>query len=186
MTLGTLKSALPPALLLAALVALGVAGWRLHELRQERAVIQALAENHDVQPADDASGAVLFARAHYLLIRNRIDEAQGFSGRIAERGGPELAARFHYDVGNARVRRALAAMDASKIDQAIPEVRLAKDAYREALHADAELWDARYNLDVAMRLVRDFPELESGEEEEVKAQPKKLWTDLPGLPRGLP
>ncbi|MFD1702449.1 hypothetical protein ACFSCV_05455 [Methylopila henanensis] len=185
MRLGALRSLLPPALALAALVALGYAGWRLYEQRQERAYIQALAANRDVQPADDATAAALFARAHYLLARDRIDEAQGLVGRITERGSPAVVARFHYDVGNARTRRAIAAIEATKIDVAIPEVRLAKESYREALRADPELWDARFNLDVVMRLVRDFPEVERGEEE-TKAQPKKLWTDLPGLPRGLP
>jgi mxaK protein len=185
MRLGALKSLVPPLLVAAAAAWLGHAGWTLHAERAEREIARALAANRDVTPPDGASGELLFARAHFLLVRDRIDEAQALSARIVERGGPELAGRFHYNVGNARSRRAIGAIEASQIDRAIPEVRLAKEAYRSALRADPALWDARYNLDVAMRLVRDFPELEAGDEE-AQAQPKKLWTDLPGRPRGLP
>jgi mxaK protein len=176
---------LPPLLLLAALVLLGASALRLYGERSERALARALATNHDIRPPDDASSELVFARAHFLLVRDRIDEAQSLVGQIVERGGPDVAARFHYDVGNARARRAIGAIEASQIDKAIPEVRLAKEAYRAALRADPTLWDARYNLDVVMRLVRDFPEIEAAEDE-TKAQPKKLWTDLPGRPRGLP
>lgn len=185
MALGRIRSLLAPVLLALALAWLGTSLWTLYGEASEHAVFDQLAARRDVQPPEDASGRLLFARAHYLLARDRIDEAQGLSGRIAERGGAELVAKYHYDLGNARARRALGAVEASQIDKAIPEVRLAKDAYRAALRADPGLWDARYNLDVVMRLVRDFPEIERGEEE-TKAQPKKLWTDLPGRPRGLP
>lgn len=174
-----------PLGLVAALVWTLVAGWTLYERFGERRTIADLMRGRDVKPAGGASAAVLFARGHYLLARDLIDEGQGLARPIAEGGDPALSARFLYDLGNARMRRAIAALEASKIDPAIPEVRLAKEAYRAALLADPELWDARYNLDVAMRLVRDFPELER-QGEETKAPPKKLWTELPGLPRGLP
>ncbi|MFC7054125.1 hypothetical protein ACFQI3_15635 [Hansschlegelia quercus] len=185
MSLGRIRAVLPPLLLLATTLWLAQSAWTLQGKRSERAVAQALASNHDVRPPDDASGELVFARAHFLLVRDSLDEAQSLAGQIVERGEPEVAARFHYDVGNARARRAVGAIEASQIDKAIPEVRLAKEAYRAALRADPTLWDARYNLDVVMRLVRDFPEIETAEEE-TKAQPKKLWTDLPGRPRGLP
>jgi mxaK protein len=177
---------LAPALALAAAAAwLGSALWTLRVERAERTVFLALASNKDVALPDEAGAELSFARAHFLLVRDRVDEAQSLVGRIVGRGDPNVAARFHYDVGNARARRAVGAIEASQIDKAIPEVRLAKDAFRAALRADPGFWDARYNLDVVMRLVRDFPEFEGGEEE-AKAQPKKLWTDLPGRPRGLP
>lgn len=185
MRLGALWSLGAGLALFAALVWLGASLWTLKGERAERAVFVALASAKDVPVPDEASGELVFARANFLLARDRIDEAQALVGRIAAQGDPGIAARFHYDVGNARARRAVGAVEASQIDKAIPEVRLAKEAFRSALRADPSLWDARYNLDVVMRLVRDFPEFEGGEEES-KVQPKKLWTDLPGRPRGLP
>jgi mxaK protein len=174
-----------PVAIVAALLWTAVAGWSLYQRQDERRIVAELARGRNVTPPEGASAQALFARGHFMLTRDLIDEGQGFARLIADEGDPALAARFLYDLGNARLRRAIASLEASKIDPAIPEVRLAKEAYKSALAADPELWDARYNLDVAMRLVRDFPELER-EGEETKAQPKKLWTDLPGLPRGLP
>lgn len=174
-----------PLAIVAAAAWTGYAGWELYKRQDERRIVAELARGRDVRPPEGAGAQVLFARGHFLLARDLIDEGQGFARLIADAGDTQLAARFLYDLGNARLRRAVAALEASKIDPAIPEVRLAKEAYKSALAADPELWDARYNLDVAMRLVRDFPELER-DGEETKAPPKKLWTDLPGLPRGLP
>ncbi|HEY0293508.1 MAG TPA: hypothetical protein VGC51_14435 [Hansschlegelia sp.] len=184
-TLAALRAAAVPVALLAAIVFAAVSAWKLYNSLQERRFVVALLQNHDVKPANDAGPAALFARGYYLLIRDLIDEGQGYAQPLSEKGDVRAAAAFYYDLGNARLRRAIAHVEASKIDAAIPEVRLAKEAYRTALTADPGLWDARYNLDVAMRLVRDFPELER-DEEEAKGKPKKLWTDLPGLPRGLP
>jgi mxaK protein len=183
--LGAFRSIIPALALVAAIAWLCSALWTLQGERAEREVFVALASNKDVAAPDGASAELVFARAHFLLARDRIDEAQSLVGRIVAHGDPKVIARFHYDVGNARARRALGAVEASQIDKAIPEVRLAKDAFRSSLRADPQFWDARYNLDVVMRLVRDFPEFEAAEEE-AKAQPKKLWTDLPGRPRGLP
>lgn len=185
MRFGAFRSIAPAVALFLALAWLASTLWTLKGERDERDVYNALASNNDVAPPENASAELLFARAHFLLVRDRIDEAQSLVGRIAAHGDPTVTARFHYDIGNARARRAVGAVESSQINKAIPEVRLAKDAFRASLRADPTFWDARYNLDVVMRLVRDFPEFE-GAEEESKAQPKKLWTDLPGRPRGLP
>ena len=66
-------------------------------------------------------------------------------------------------------------------------MRIAKALYRKVLTLEPEAFDAKVNLDVASRLVRDFPDNpdeEGGDPEQ--PQPKNLWADLPALPRGLP
>ena len=65
-------------------------------------------------------------------------------------------------------------------------VMLAKAEYRNALRIDPQNWNAKYNLDVAMRLVRDLPQAVGEDEEKPLETPEKLWTDLPGVPKGLP
>ena len=45
---------------------------------------------------------------------------------------------------------------------------------------------AKYNLDVASRLVRDYPEFDRKTGDELRAEPKAIWTDIPGQPRGGP
>ena len=66
-----------------------------------------------------------------------------------------------------------------------PYVVLARQEYRRALTLVPESWDAKFNLDVASRLVRDFPAFERTIGDEVKTK-KRLWTDVPGKPEGLP
>lgn len=168
------------------LVALGIVGTRLGLRAAENETIRRLASGIDEQVAETADPRVLFARAYFLLVRDRLDEAQPLVDRIAERGKRDLAVAALYDLANARLHLALDLLGQSRIDPAVPQVRLAKTAYRRALVLDPEFWDAKYNLDVAMRLVRDFPQIEVEPEEPPPGAQKRPWTDLPGLPKGLP
>lgn len=154
--------------------------------RASNAKIEALIAGQDVlvDPAF-ASSEVTMARLRYLLFRDRLEEAQGLIDNAAPHMRPEVRADAIYNMANARLRIALAEIQKRQLDQAIPLVRLAKDDYRAALQARPENWDFKYNLDVAMRLVRDFPQPDLSEEEG-DPDNKRVWTDLPGVPRGLP
>ncbi|ANB17089.1 hypothetical protein [Dokdonella koreensis] len=184
-----LRALLPGALWTAFAVALGVtvagAAMLLRRSADNR-TIAALAEGRDVAVADDATEAVLFARAHYLLARDRFDEARTLTERIVLGRSRGFAFAVLYDKGNAHLRRALLIVDAHRYDETIAEVNLAKEHYLRALRIDPGDWNAKVNLDIAMRLVRDFPDGEAEGDEEPPAQPDRLWTDLPGLPRGGP
>ena len=91
---------------------------------------------------------------------------------------------FGLDV--ARLRAAIRQIEHGHFDKAIPLVALAKAEYRSALRLQPAYWDAKHNLDAAMRLVRDLPRAEGEEGTEPEQTPAKLWTDLPGVPKGLP
>ncbi|MFG1297575.1 tetratricopeptide repeat protein [Xanthobacter variabilis] len=179
-------TALLAIVVLGALASLIVQGVRLAALARDNATIAALAAGRDLPVGVDASARVLFARAHFLLVRDRLDEAHPLVELLARKGDPAQAAAGWYDLGNARLTRALSHLERTQIDPAVPQVRLAKAAYRAALTIDPQFWDAKYNLDVALRLVRDFPEVERDVKEEPQEAPKRVWTDLPGLPKGLP
>jgi mxaK protein len=133
-----------------------------------------------------APDALLLARVRFLLDRGRIDEAQAIADISAPRTMPAARAALLYNLANARLRLAVEAIEKGALDAAIAHVNLAKKAYRETLRLDPGAWDAKYNLDVAMRLVRDLPQGEETDEEEAPDQPVQLWTDLPGVPKGLP
>lgn len=170
----------------AALAGLIVTGVQLALRAGENRTIAALAAGRDVPVAETAPPRLLFARAHFLMVRDRFDEAQLLVDRIARADDGPIAAAALYDLANARLARAIAHLEQSQIDPAIPLVRLAKAGYRAALMRAPDLWDAKYNLDIAMRLIRDFPQIEREPPDEAQETPKRLWTDLPGLPRGLP
>nr|WP_245404792.1 hypothetical protein [Ancylobacter gelatini] len=161
-------------------------GARLHAERADNATIAALAAGQEVAVSPDAAPEVLFARLHFFTYRDRLDEAQPLLNRLAVDGNRPLAVASLYDMANARLRLAIDHLGTNDIDPAIPLVRLAKDGYRRALTLDPGFWDAKYNLDIAMRLVRDFPQIDVDGEEIPPEAAKRLWTDLPGLPQGLP
>lgn len=173
-------------MVLGALVLLAAFGLRLAAHAADNRTITALAAGRDVPVALGAAPRVLLARAHFLMIRDRLDEAQPLVDLLAGRGEPALAVAGLYDLGNARLARAIAHLERMEIDPAVPQVRLAKAAYRAALARDPGLWNAKYNLDVALRLVRDFPEVDREPKDEPQQAPRRVWTDLPGLPKGLP
>jgi mxaK protein len=128
----------------------------------------------------------MVARAAFLLARDRRDEAQALLDASSSIKDTNLRARLIYNHANALIRDAIAAVERADHDKAIPLTRLAKDEYRLALRLDPEAWDTKYNYDVAMRIVRDFPGYDQEGEDLPPDAPKRLWTDLPGVPKGLP
>lgn len=155
--------------------------------RSDNATVAALAAGEDIGiDPSRADEMVVLARLHYLLSRDRIDEAQSLLDQAAPYMGREARADALYNMANARLRVAFSEIEKRDLDRAVPLVRLAKDDYRRALAVRPENWDYKFNLDVAMRLVRDFPEQGSSADEETEEGAKRVWTDLPGIPRGLP
>lgn len=180
------RSTLLLAALATALVGAAYFTIRLAMAAADNRTIAALGAGRDASVAKGASDEVVFARIQFLLRRDAIDEAQGLVDTLDMAGPPQLRAKARYDLANARLRLAFDGLEAGKFNEAEPLVNLARADYRRAISLDADLWDARYNLDVAMRLIRDFPGFDRERGDDAPAKPGKLWTDLPGKPRGLP
>jgi mxaK protein len=173
--------------LVVSVAVLAALSWRIYEIRRDNAFIAALMAGDDI-PVDARSAApeVVLARSAFLLERDRREEAQALLDAASALADPKQRARLLYNHANARIRTAISAVERGDRDTAIPLTRLAKDEYRMALRLDPPAWDIKYNFDVAMRMVRDFPGYETEGEEAPPDAPKKLWTDLPGVPKGLP
>lgn len=147
--------------------------------------IAALRADHDVIVNSSASSEVLFARASFLLFHQRIDEAQDLAEVLARRGDQKAFSSLLFNLGNARLRQAFELIAGGDLDRAPPFVNLAKSNYRHVLELEPDNWSAKYNLDVAMRLVRDYPFGQENEGDTLPAS-KQLWPDMPGVPEGLP
>jgi mxaK protein len=184
---GGVKAALLWFALLASLAVFTGAGLQFfYEYRTNAAIDRLRAGSEVAVDAASAPPALLDARAAFFLKRNRIEEAQPFLDQAAVRADGSTRVRMLYNMANARMRAAIAAIGKGDYDKAIPLVTLSKSEYRNALRLDPEDWDAKYNLDIAMRLVRDLPQAVGEDEEKPLQTPEKLWTDLPGVPKGLP
>ena len=149
--------------------------------------IRALAAGHDIAIARRARPELVAARGDFLARYERPDEAEVLLARLIRAGREDLAADLYLGIGNARMAAAFAAAQRQDLDTTAAHVRIAKALYRKVLTLQPEAFDAKVNLDVASRLVRDFPDnpYEEGGDPE-QPQPKNLWADLPALPRGLP
>lgn len=184
---GGAKGMLLTAVLVVSALSFAVSSWLYVDKRQTNTAIENLRTGSDVEvDAARASAPLLEARAAFLLRRGRFEEAQPFLDQAELRASPAIYARMLYNMANARMRGAVRSIEKGDFDKAIPLVSLAKSEYRSALRIDPKDWNSKYNLDVAMRLVRDLPQAVGEDEEKPLETPEKLWTDLPGVPQGLP
>lgn len=174
-----------------ALLALAAAGFEARTWMTARREARAIAElggGKDVSPERryGASPEVRLAYALLLARREQYGDAQAVLTDLGDLGNPRFQAMVHYDLGNLYLRQALAETGRGETDRAAPLAELAKESYRRALRNDPKLWDAKYNLEVATRLMPDFDPVAGGSEEVEDEQARKLWTQVPGFPRGLP
>lgn len=183
----TLRNAALWALLLASSFAFFYEWWALYRIERENAWIEQLASGHDIDIGKliGAQPEVRLARALYFKNIHRYDEALATLSLIMDAGDPALQAKIRYNLGNVYLEQAVERTEAKQFNEALPLAGLAKQAYRQALALDSRFWDAKYNLEVAMRLLPEMDRIDLGDDnpDNRKAQP---WTTVPGFPRGQP
>jgi mxaK protein len=162
--------------------------WSLYRIHRQNQWMAEMSEGHDI--AIDklmmAAPEVRLARAVYLRQKQRYSEALDTLSLIVGQGDSRLQSKSRYNLGNVYLAQAMAEVEAGRINQAMPLLTLAKQAYRQALTLDSGFWDAKYNLELAMRLLPEFDRISPTEPDNDAARPSQLWTTLPGFPRGLP
>lgn len=184
-----LKSLRGPAMILLLLLCLGVVAMqvmKIAEIRKDNELIIGLSGKRNLAVALDAPAEVLLARSYFLSSRLQLPETMPLLDELSSRNDTENRKLMLYNIGNARMRLAMRHIEGREYEKATAEINLAKDEYRTVLRDDPGYWNAKHNLEFASRLVRDFaPVYREGDGEEVD-DPDKLWSDLPGIPRGLP
>lgn len=160
-------------------------GYKIWGNLQDNAAIRGLADGQDLALRKDADPRAIHARILFLAWRGKLAETQELLSRMVD-GPPDLQSDARFAIANARMRFAYDHIEGGRFEDATPEIELAKTAYREALRAEPGNRDAKVNLELAMRLVRDLPRPLAEGEEDPNNQPRQLWTDLPGMPRGAP
>ncbi|MFI3218130.1 MAG: MxaK protein [Methylococcales bacterium] len=132
-----------------------------------------------------AAPEVRLARAMYYQRQHRYDEALATLSLIMDKGDTKLQAIVRYNLGNVYLQQAIEKIAAENSNAAQPLVALAKQAYRQSLALNSEFWDAKYNLELAMRLLPEMDKVDM-KDDDAKTPPSQLWTTIPGFPRGLP
>jgi len=127
----------------------------------------------------------MFAKATLLARREDLDGALEHYKRTESSNDAVWAGAARYNAANLHLRRALAMRAAGDEAHALPLLELAKEGYRAVLRAEPQYWDAKYNLERALRLA---PEADDEEDSAMPApSPKeRAPTTMRGFTLGLP
>ncbi len=160
-------------------------GYKTAQINQ---LISQLNQGRDIEPKQmkNATPELQLARAIYLKNKKRYKEAQATLSLIINQGTQQLQAISRYNLGNTYLIQAIEFAEALQINEASALAALAKQAYRQALALDSHYWDAKYNLEVAVRLLPEMDRITMERDDPVPQEKAKLWATVPGFPRGLP
>ncbi|MBC8006481.1 MAG: MxaK protein, partial [Prolixibacteraceae bacterium] len=95
----------------------------------------------------------------------------------------ELSLAARYNSGNLYLEEALALRDSDGDKNALPMAELAKESFRGVLRRDSQHWDAKYNLE---RALRAFPDSGARGGLEPPEQAERAITTMRGFTLGLP
>jgi len=143
------------ATLVISLLVMFASGWQLWQQAQLENFVAA-PEAHE--PIPDHPRAH-FAQGLYLVSQQETDAAlEQYTLVLASQEAQWLPAAY-FNRGNINLREAMTMQYSDP--QMIPLVELAKQDYRSALQQQPQFWDARFNLEVALRLVPEDPEVDN-------------------------
>lgn len=123
-----------------------------------------------------------FAKARQYELQKEHDKALEQLTRVLGFKGNPLIADAYFNRANINLREALTMTDSDA--RQIPLIELAKQDYRSALLLQPDMWDARYNLEVALRVVSEDPAIDGDFEKNIissqrSIESKGFKVDLP-------
>jgi mxaK protein len=145
----------------ALICAFGVESWQLVQAeRVNRQLAQQLADSpYDAAAATLDDPRLSIAAARQPARQGRVAEAAALLRRAADASADaqqgELRSIAWYDLGNLYLREGLRLLKAGADASALPLLELAKESYRSALLERPDLWDAKFDLELALRVAPD-------------------------------
>jgi hypothetical protein len=115
-----------------------------------------------VAAPEDAPTDVRLAQAWALAARGKFWAALSLYRQIIASGDPTSRTTARFNEGNLLLREAIALLSAGDDARAQPLLQLAKESYRQVLREQPLAWDAKYNLELALRWAPELEE-EQGE-----------------------
>jgi mxaK protein len=155
-------------------------GVRLHQATR---INVAIAHAQDLSSFDETAPEARFARALAWSREGNFEAAlQAYKG-LSQSDDPALSLGALYNLGNLQLRAALKHGPDSAL-RSLPLIELAKQSYRDLLRRNPQDWDARYNLERALRLApaADDPI----PDEDPPEQEDRVMSTLPGTRLELP
>lgn len=97
----------------------------------------------------------LFANAYAEQQRGQYQDALNSYSKLENTENKALQLAVLFNMGNTYMQQASSIDLETDADLALPLIELAKVSYREVLRIDSQHWDAKYNLEQALRLLPD-------------------------------
>jgi mxaK protein len=156
--------------------------WQLMRMRAWNALATSAAA---VSAPDDSPANVRLAKAHALAGHGDFLTALALYRQVAAEGDATRRAAATFNEGNLLLREGLALRAAGDNSRALPLLELAKESYRRLLQDQPQDWDAKYNLELALRWAPE-PEDEEAEAGPPPLDVRRSAIIKQALPQGLP
>lgn len=164
------------------LALIAVDGYRLWRAEQVNA---AIADGSILTSKVALTPEAVFAQAYLQSQQGHQDEAIALYKRVEGSSSDALRLASKYNRGNRYLMQAMELDDEAAKQLGLPLVEMAKDTYRAVLRAEPSAWDAKYNLERALRLVPD-PDDSDDEDLPPPQQSERALTTMRGFTLGLP
>ena len=198
-----------PLLLVVAWSGTMVSGYRLYQdwrynHRAEAVSLQQLAASTSLvtalQPGSKPSSQpgsqeqrLLLLDAWRLTQAGHMQQALALYARVGAGQDREMVKAAHYNSANLYLRQAMELLDRQGLaawDTVSPLLALSRQGYQRALRIDPGHYDAKYNLELVLRLAPDIhsstPKQKDEDEEQDMGERPTGWPSIPGFPRGMP
>lgn len=126
-----------------------------------------------------------FAQAYYYAQKGDRERSMALYKQVERLADVEMARAAQYNRANGYLFKAMELSGTDNQNLALPLAELAKDTYRSLLRADRANWDAKYNLERALRLVPD-PDDSDDADLPPPQQSERAPTTMRGFTLGLP
>lgn len=135
---------------------------------------------------EDHPPQLIFAKAHYVDTQGQYREALSLYNSIEYQNDPTLQEHVKYNTGTIHLREAAQLWNAEGVEayaRVNTLLELSEAAYREVLRLNDQNWDARYNLEYALRI---RPPAKTVEKADWKGRKRSIYAVFPGIPGGRP
>jgi mxaK protein len=129
--------------------------------------------------------SALFAQAYLFTQKGDRERAVALYKQVEAAPRSDLARDAKYNRANGYLLKAMEMAATDNPNSGIPLAELAKDTYRALLRNNPSDWDAKYNLERALRLVPD-PDDSDDAELPPPQQSERAPTTMRGFTLGLP
>ena len=170
-------------LLFAAILGLIHEGWEIHRISQ---INRAIKEPESIRIDADSPPEIRFAKAWQLGQRGEIQEALRLYSQIEHEVDSKQIEKIKFNMGTLYLKQAASYWNSQGVwaySEVLTWAALAQNALHEVLVLNPYNWDARYNLEYALRI--EPPPRES-EKADWTGHKSSVHAIYPGLPGGGP